>query len=120
MKKRLLFGFGDVLSLEAWLDYFEGKGYEVDGAMSGEDLFLAAKDFKPDILIAEYKLKGEMDGLGVYYGLSSELPSLSLVLICDLAPEILKKLNTNFVQSAGILNVIKPGELSFEVVEELV
>lgn len=121
MKKKLLFGFGDVLSLDAWLDYFEDRDFEVDGAMSGEDLFLTAKDYKPDVLIVDYKLKGEMDGLGVYYGLSSdsEFVDLKLILVCDLAPDVLKKMNKKFVQSAGILGVIKSSELSFEAVEEL-
>ena len=119
MSKKLLFGFGDILSLDAWLDYFEERGYEVDGAASGEDLFLTAKSFKPDVVVLEYKLKGEMDGLGVYCGLISDFPDLSLVLICDLSVEAMKKMNNKFVRSAGVLGVIKPVELSFEAVEEL-
>ncbi len=121
MAKRLLFGFGDVLGLDAWLDYFESKGHAVDGAMSGEDLFLTAQDFKPDVLVLEYKLKGEMDGLGVFYGLSTTSggSNLELILVCDLSVEVLKKLNKKFVQSSGILGIIKPNELSFEAVEEL-
>ncbi len=117
--KRILFGFSDVLSLDAWLDYFESRGYKVDGAMSGEDLFLTAKSFKPDVLILEYKLNGEMDGLGVFYGLAASFFNLSLVLIGEIESGALKRLNKNFVQSAGILNIIKPSELGFEAVEEL-
>ena len=60
-----------------------------------------------------------MDGLGVYCGLISDLSNLSLVLICDLPMEALKKMNNKFVQSAGILGVIKPSELSFEAFEQL-
>lgn len=37
-KIKLLFGFRDVLLIDAWLDHFDEKGFEVDGAMSGEDL----------------------------------------------------------------------------------
>ena len=119
---KILFGFGDVLTLDAWLAHFEGKGYEVDGAMSGEDLMGVAKDFVPDILVCEYHLKGEIDALGVFYELCSDpiTTDTKLILISDIKLSGGKKLNTKFVQSGGILGVIRSSELSFEAVEELI
>jgi DNA-binding response OmpR family regulator len=118
---KILFGFGDVLTLDAWLAFFEQKGHEVDGAMSGEDLIGVAGDFKPDLLVSEYKLNGEVDGLGVFYELSTD-PATSgtkLILITELSNDDRKKLNKKFIQSGRILAVIRPTELSFEAVEEL-
>lgn len=118
---KILFGFGDVLAIDAWLDHFEEKGFEVDGAMSGEDLLGTALDFKPDVLILEYQLKGDLDSLGVYYELLAKPDThrAKLVLISSLAESELKKLNKKFVLSAGILGIISPNKLSFEAVEEL-
>jgi len=118
---KILFGFADVMTLDAWLAFFEERGYEVDGAMSGEDLLGVADDFKPDLLVCEYQLKGEIDGLGVFYELSANsiTNSVKLILITELSGYDRKKLNKNFVQSGGILDVIRPRELSFEAVEEL-
>lgn len=118
---KLLFGFSDVLSLDAWLDHFEEKGFEVDGAMSGEDLLGTALAYQPDILIAEYQLKGNLDSLGVYYELLSkpETHRVKLVLIADIPESELKRMNKNIVLSVGILGIISPNKLSFEGVEEL-
>lgn len=118
---KMLFGFSDVLTIDAWLDYFEDKGKEVDGVMSGEDLLGTALTFKPDVLVTEYQLKGEIDSLGVYYELLGrpETHQANLILISDLAEDKLIRLNKKFVLSAGILGIIPKSKLSFEVVEEL-
>lgn len=118
---KLLFGFNDALAIDAWLDHFEEKDYEVDGAMSGEDLLGTALAYQPDVLIAEYQLKGDLDSLGVYYELLGrpETHQVRLILISDFLEGDLKKVNKNFVLSAGILGVISPNKLSFEAVEEL-
>lgn len=118
---KLLFGFSDVLAIDAWLDHFEEKAYEVDGAMSGEDLLGTAENLHPDILIAEYQLKGDLDSLGVYYELlgKPETAHVKLILIADIAEGELKKMNKNVVLSSAILGIISPNKLSFEAVEEL-
>ena len=118
---KLLFGFSDVLAIDAWLDHFESKGFEVDGAMSGEGLLGTAINFKPDVLIADYQLKGDLDTLGVYYELLSkpENHQVKLILISDLPENELRKMNKNIIQSAGILGIISPNKLEFEAVEEL-
>ena len=107
--------------IDAWLDHFEEKGFEVDGVMSGEDLLGTALGFKPDIMIAEYQLKGDLDSLGVYYELLTkpETHKVKLILITDLLGNDIKRLNKKFVLSAGILGIISPNKLSFEAVEEL-
>ncbi len=119
---KILFGFGDVLTLDAWLAHFEEKGHDVDGAMSGEDLIGVAKSFQPDVLVCEYHLKGEIDGLGVFYELCSDpnTTHTKLILISDIKFSGGKKLNTKFVQSGGVLGVIRSSEVSFEAVEELI
>lgn len=118
---KLLFGFKDVLLIDAWLDHFESKGFEVDGAMSGEDLLGTAEEFVPDVLVAEYQLNGELDSLGVYYELlgSPETAEVKLILIADIDDAELKKLNKNIVLASGILGILAPNKLSFEAVEEL-
>lgn len=118
---KILFGFSDVLTLDAWLAHFEEKGHQVDGAMSGEDLIGVAESFLPDLLVSESKLNGEIDGLGVFYELSAQpsTSSIKLILITELNINDRKRLNKKFVQSGGILDVIRPSELSFEAVEEL-
>ncbi len=116
---RILFGFSDVLTLDAWLDHFESLGHSVDGAMTGEDLLGVANSFKPGLLVSEYALKGEIDGLGVFYELSArpKLSALKMVLIAEFGDP--KNLNSRFIMSGGIIAVVKPGQLSFEAVEEL-
>ncbi len=118
---KILFGFSDVLTLDAWLAFFEEKGYEVDGAMSGEDIIGTAQDFKPDLLVLAYKLNGEVDGLGVFYELSADPATCNtkLILVAELPNEVRSKLNKKFIQSGGILDVIRPSGLSLEVIEEL-
>lgn len=118
---KLLFGFKDVLLIDAWLDHFEAKGFEVDGAMSGEDLLGTAERFIPDVLVAEYQLNGELDCLGVYYELLGNPKSadVKLILIADIDEAELKKLNKNIVLASGILGILAPNKLSFEAVEEL-
>lgn len=118
---KILFGMSDVLALDAWLDHFEEKGYEVDGAMTAEDLVAAAEELSPDYLVTEYNLKGERDGRGVYYELSARprLSPVKLILIAEIKSEVLRKVNNNFVQSGGIKGIIKPSKLSFEAVEEI-
>ena len=117
---KILFGFKDVLSLDPWLDYFESLGYEVDGAMSGEDVLGTALKFKPNALVLEYQLSGEVDSLAVFYSLIAkpEFCKLNLILIVNISESETKKLNNKFVQSSGILAVIPSGKLNFEVVEE--
>ncbi|MDQ5914056.1 MAG: hypothetical protein QG623_675 [Patescibacteria group bacterium] len=118
---KILFGFEDVLTLDAWLAFFESKGHEVDGAMSAEDLLGVAESFKPDLLVTTYRLKGELDGLGLFYELSANplTSNTKLILITELANRDRARLNNKFVQSGGILGVIRPTELSFEAIEEL-
>ncbi|HRV75914.1 MAG: hypothetical protein H6799_01730 [Candidatus Nomurabacteria bacterium] len=118
---KVLFGFRDVLAIDAWLDHFESKGFEVDGAMSGEDLLGTALEFSPDVLVAEYQLKGDLDSLGVYYSLLAkpEVHHVKLILISDFDEKELKKMNKNITLSSGILGIISPNKLSFEGVEEL-
>lgn len=121
MPKKILFGLTDVLTLDAWLDHFEAKGFEVDGAMSGEDILGTARAFNPDVLVTEYSLKGELDGLGVYSELCA-LPGLhevELVLVANFSEAEIKKLNKEFIQASGILGVVPIGKLDFESVEEL-
>jgi DNA-binding response OmpR family regulator len=115
---KILFGFSDVLMIDAWLDYFEAKGFEVDGVMSGEDLLGTALKFRPDVIVSEYQLKGEVDSLGVYYELLG-IPKTSHVKLVLLADIDEKLLNKNVVRSSGILGIISPSKLNFEAVEEL-
>lgn len=118
---KVLFGFSDVLAIDAWLDHFEAKGFEVDGAMSGEDLLGTAESLHPDVLVAEYQLKGDLDSLGVYYELlgQPETTHVRMILITDIEEAELKKVNKNLVLSSGIIGIIAPNKLSFEAVEEL-
>lgn len=121
-KKKVLFGFSDVLTLDAWLDHFEnlelGSGFEVDGAMSGEDLLATAKEFKPDYLVTELKLKGEMDGLGLFYSLLAEpgTSGVRLVLIYG-SHEAIKF--SEFIASSGVLGLVHVRDLSFKEVESV-
>lgn len=118
---KLLFGLSDVLAIDAWLDHFEAKGFEVDGAMSGEDLLGTAEKSRPDILVAEYQLKGDLDSLAVYYELLGEPETayVKLILISDIDEKEIKKMNKNVVRGSGILSIIARNKLSFEAVEEL-
>lgn len=120
---KIFFGIHDVLSLDAWLDYFEVAGAEVDGSMTGADMLGSAEQFQPDYMVTEYDLIGEWDGLAVFSILKSQISNANTQLILivpdQLAEELpLNKLNNNFIQSSGIKAIIPRSQFNFERVEQ--
>lgn len=109
-------------SLDAWLDYFESLGHEVDGCMSGEDLLVVAKKFQPDLVVTEYKLSGELDGLIVYQLLCGQIETFDcrLILVADLPSSERKSFSKKRMNEMGILGIVNKSKFNFVEVEKLV
>lgn len=61
-------------------------GYEVDGVINnGEDALVAAEGFRPDLVLMDIKLKGEMDGISAANRIKADLgiPVLYLTAYTD-------------------------------------
>jgi len=58
-----------------------GEGYEVATACTSDEAIDLGKDFCPDVLVADWMLRSDDDGLDVSRCLRSQLPKLETVLI---------------------------------------
>ncbi|HTK59918.1 MAG TPA: response regulator [Candidatus Baltobacteraceae bacterium] len=65
MKKKALLIEDDRPAGEAFTYMLEKVGFEVGHARKGEDALEAAESLKPDVILLDIKLAGEMDGYAV-------------------------------------------------------
>ncbi len=57
------------------------EGYEVETAGSGRDAIEASQQSRPDVLIADWKLKDRLSGLDVARALRATSPRLPMIII---------------------------------------
>ncbi len=85
------------------------EGYEVVTACSGDEAIGLAKKFRPDVLVADWMLRSDDDGLDVSRSLRVQLPKLETVLITGY-PSV--ELHAN-AQRSNVFEVLeKPFELN--------
>lgn len=82
--RRVLIVEDDVEALELIAGWTEHQGWEVRTASSGEEALDVGKSFKPHLLIVDYLLRGEVNGLDVIERLKREAPGLRCVLVTGL------------------------------------
>ncbi len=59
----------------------EDERYEVQTAAGGSEAVELGTEFKPDVLVIDWMLNSELDGLQVYKALEQQAPGLQTVLI---------------------------------------
>jgi DNA-binding response OmpR family regulator len=101
----------DILLL--YKDYLANKGYEVIGTSTTANEIL--KDYEsslPDIVMLDYKLPGNMNGLDAAKMLLQKKKDLSIILVTAF-DEVKKEINKDpFFSSKKILVLIKPIRLN--------
>jgi len=72
------------------------EGHEVRTTLRGDEAIVIGMDFKPDILISDWMLKDQCDGLEVGRRLRDNLPELQVIFITGLAEETLREKANGF------------------------
>lgn len=67
------------------------SGYDVRAAANREQAYAVAPDFCPDVLIVDWNLADQMDGIALTQVLRASLPELPAVLITGYPSETLKR-----------------------------
>jgi DNA-binding response OmpR family regulator len=102
----------DILLL--YKDYLTNKGYEVIGTSTTANEIL--KDYEsslPDIVMLDYKLPGNMNGLDAAKMLLQKKKNLSIILVTAF-DEVKEEINKDpFFSSKKISVLIKPVRLNF-------
>lgn len=82
--RRVLIVEDDVDALELLASWTEHQGWEVRTASSGEEALEIGKGFRPHLLIVDYLLRGEANGLDVIEALKREDSQMRYVLVTGL------------------------------------
>lgn len=61
------------------------SGHEVEAAFDGPQAVETAARFRPEVLVTDYLLRGDIDGLALAKTLRRTLPSLRIILMTGLA-----------------------------------
>lgn len=88
--------------------FLEDNGYLVKTAISGTEALEVGEQFKPDILITDWMLKDQTDGLDVAQSLIAANSSLKVIFITGMAAETLQE---KLVGLADYEIIEKPVEL---------
>lgn len=67
------------------------EGYDVRSCMDGFEAVETIKEFRPDLLITDWVLQNEIDGIAVAQQALSELPALRIIFISGLPSEELAR-----------------------------
>ena len=65
----------------------DAEGHEVATAEDGPEALEVAARIRPDVLIADWRLAGDMDGLGVADRLLADHPGLQVIMITGCSSE---------------------------------
>jgi CheY-like chemotaxis protein len=68
-------------ALNALVDFFESLGFEVHAAVNGTDAIANGISFEPDVLICDWILEGDCDGIAVARALYQRNTSLSIIFV---------------------------------------
>lgn len=101
----------DILLL--YKDYLANKGYEVIGtSTTANEILNDYESSLPDIVMLDYKLPGNMNGLDAAKMLLQKKKDLSIILVTAF-DEVKKEINKDpFFSSKKILVLIKPFRLN--------
>jgi DNA-binding response OmpR family regulator len=69
---RILIVEDEPVTSQAMKRFLEFKGHEVSTAANGEEALQESQNLKPDIVVSDWKLEGDEDGLDVVAQLQSE------------------------------------------------
>jgi DNA-binding response OmpR family regulator len=78
----------DALEVLTWA--LEDWGCSVQTAMTGDEALRIGQLFRPTLLLTDYCLRGEVNGVDVIRGLRAHLPSLCAILMTGLPPNQLR------------------------------
>lgn len=90
-KKRMLIVEDEADALELLQWWIEGQGWEVRTAQRGQLAVEIGKAFKPDVLLTDYFLQDDVNGIEVIEQLRMGDPKLHCVLVTGLLGETLKR-----------------------------
>ena len=82
--RRVLIVEDDADALELLASWTEQQGWEVRTAHSGEEALELGKGFRPHLLIVDYLLRGDANGLDVIERLKRDVPQMRCVLVTGL------------------------------------
>lgn len=82
--RRVLIVEDDADALELLASWTEQQGWEVRTAHSGEEALEIGKGFRPHLLIVDYLLRGEANGLDVIERLKRDVQQMRCVLVTGL------------------------------------
>ena len=86
----------------------EAEGCSVRTANNAGDAVRIASEFDPDILITEWMLKDNQDGIGIAKALRASRPNLKVIFITGMAIELVEP---GARQVSGSMIEIKPVDL---------
>ena len=81
------------------------QGYEVETAESAEQAIELSQRFAPDVLIADWMLRGQLDGLDVARTLDSDNPALVAIVTTGYP---VSRLRGRLAESGNVLVLEKP------------
>jgi CheY-like chemotaxis protein len=113
--KRLLLVDDDRDTLQALREWAEHLGCDVRSVCSGEQALDVGRAFKPDVLITDYLLEGDLTGVDVIVGIRKTLPVLTCVLITAVLHEALRE---SLHRIHGVIILAKP--LNFDRLRRIV
>ncbi|MBA3563651.1 MAG: response regulator [Gammaproteobacteria bacterium] len=91
MATRILVVEDEKNSRAAMADFLSECGFEVETASSGDCAVEIGESFAPQILICDWMLEGDRDGVSVARQLNEKLPDLVVVFVTGLPVEDLRR-----------------------------
>ena len=88
--------------LVSWIQH--QRGWEVRSAQSGEGAIELSKTFKPDVVISDYLLQGDVSGVDVI----AEVQSHDAPVRCVLVTGVLRKALLDVQRISGVPILTKP------------
>lgn len=95
----------------------EEVGHEVKTATEGAQAVEIARGFKPEVLVTDYLLRGEIDGIGLAKRLLSNDPKLKIVLMTGLAEAAMEQQQLQIPQAVLVRKPLTFEEIAVRVQE---
>ena len=112
-KKKILIVDDEAYIGDLFSEYLSTKGFLVQKCLSGREALRLFSDFKPDLVLSDYKMP-EMNGLELYDAIKQIKLGQPFVMVTGafIPPEEL-----NFLKEKQIPQIIKPAELDNELLK---
>ena len=111
--KKVLIVEDDLLLLMITEKVVSSLGYKVCGtAESGDEALEKALNLQPDIIVSDYRLKGELSGLDIIRKLRELNPDISFIILSGVTEsELIRDIrNTGYIEL--VKKPFRPGDLS--------